>query len=103
MNVTGSARRQTRVRLPDDVSRPFEVYVNGVRREEGHDYSVRAGCLVFETELQQEGSLGVGRWTRMVLGVAGTYKQNDSVDVVYTRDGRRVVASKLPFEEDDGP
>ncbi len=103
MNVTGSARRQTRVRLPADVSRPFEVYVNGVLREEGHDYSVRAGWLVFEVELHQEGSLGVGRWTRMVLGVAGTYKQNDSVDVVYTRDGRRAVAAKLPFEEDASP
>jgi hypothetical protein len=101
MNVTGSARRQTRARLPADVSRPFEVYVNGVHREEGHDYSVRAGHLVFESELRQEGKLGVGRWTRMVLGVAGSYKQNDVVDVVYTRDGRRVVASKLPLEPDD--
>ena len=34
----------------------------------------------------------------MVLGVAGTYKQDDSVDVVYQRDGRRTVAAKLPIE-----
>jgi hypothetical protein len=98
MKVTDGARRQTLVRLPADVSRPFEVYVNGVHKLEGRDYVVRAGALVFEDELRQEGKLGVRRWTSMVLGVAGTYKRNDSVDVVYTVDGRRVVASKLPLE-----
>lgn len=100
MKVTDGARRPTRIRLPADVSRPFEVYVNGVRKEEGRDYTVRDGALLFDAELRQEGRLGVGRWTRMVLGVAGTYKQDDSVDVVYSRDGRRVVASKLPVEPD---
>jgi hypothetical protein len=98
MKVTDGARRQTLVRLPADVSRPFEVYVNGVHKLEGRDYVVRAGALVFEDELRQEGKLGVRRWTSMVLGVAGTYRRNDSVDVVYTVDGRRVVASKLPLE-----
>jgi hypothetical protein len=98
MKVTDGARRPTHVRLPSDVTRPFEVYVNGVHKVEGHDYVVRDGVLVFDDELRQEGRLGVGRWTSMVLGVAGSYKQNDSVDVVYTVGGRRVVASKLPLD-----
>jgi hypothetical protein len=98
MKVTDGARRQTLVRLPADVSRPFEVYVNGVHKLEGRDYVVRAGALVFEDELRQEGKLGVRRWTSMVLGVAGTYRRNDSVDVVYTVEGRRGVASQLPLE-----
>jgi hypothetical protein len=98
MNVTGAAHRSTLVRLPGDVSRPFEVYVNGVRKVEGRDFVVRGGALVFDEELREEGRLGVGRWTSMVLGVAGSYKRNDSVDVVYMRDGRRVVASKLPID-----
>ena len=98
MKVTDEAHRQTRIRLPPDVERPFEVYVNGVAQVEGDDYLVRGGLLVFERELRSEGKLGVGRWTRMVLGVAGTYKQDDSVDVVYQRDGRRTVAAKLPIE-----
>ena len=38
----------------------------------------------------------------MLLGMAGSYGQNDSVDVVYERDGRRVVASKLPLEAPEG-
>ena len=34
----------------------------------------------------------------MLLGVAGTYRQNDSVDVAYRRGGKPVVAAKLPLE-----
>ena len=58
---------------------------------------MREGTLVFERELAQE-QIGVGRWTSMVLGIAGSYGKNDTVDVVYERQGRPTVASKLPFE-----
>ena len=53
--------------------------------------------LVFERPLAEEGRLGFWRWLSLFLGIAGTYRQNDSVDVVYRRGGQRVVASKLPF------
>ena len=33
-----------------------------------------------------------------MFGVAGTYRQNDVVDVVYELGGRRAVASALPVE-----
>lgn len=81
--------------------RPFEVYVNGVPQEEGVDYRVRDGGLEFARELRSEGKLGVGRWTSMILGVAGTYRQNDSVDVVYEVDGQKRVAAKLPLAPAD--
>jgi hypothetical protein len=97
MNVTQRARRRTRAQLPASVRRPFEVYLNGVPQEEGVDFVVRDGGLEFERELRTEGRLGLGRWTSMVLGVAGTYKQNDSVDVVYEVAGQRRVAAKLPL------
>jgi len=29
----------------------------------------------------------------MFLGVAGTYRRNDTVDIVFTQDGRRTVVS----------
>ena len=48
MKVTAEPRRRTRVQLPADVRRPFEVYVNGVPQEEGVDYVVRDGGLEFE-------------------------------------------------------
>ena len=101
MKVAEETRRRTLARLPADVTRPFEVYVNGVPQVEGTDYVVRGGSLLFEAAYRSEGKLGATRWTSMVLGVAGTYKQNDSVDVVYERAGRRVVATKLPLEAVD--
>ena len=57
------------------------------------DYDQVGRTLVFERELAQEGRLGFWRWISMFLGVAGTYRKNDSVDVVYTLNGRRTVAS----------
>ena len=72
--------------------------MNGVPQEEGADFSVEGRTLVFERELRTEGKLGFWRWTSILVGVAGTYRQNDSVDVVYQRGGRRAVATKLPLE-----
>lgn len=72
--------------------------MNGVPQEEGNDFRVDGRTLVFDRELRSEGKLGFWRWTSIFVGVAGTYRQNDSVDVVYERGGRRVVATKLPLE-----
>jgi hypothetical protein len=98
MKVGEGSTTRTRVRLPRDVVRPFEVYVNGVPQREGDDFDVDGRTLVFDRELKTEGALGFWRWTSIFVGIAGTYRQNDSVDVVYTRGGRRVVAAKLPLE-----
>jgi hypothetical protein len=98
MKVPEATHRGTRVRLPGDLARPFEVYVNGVEQHEGADFRVEGRTLVFERELKTEGKLGFWRWTSIFVGVAGTYRQDDSVDVVYERGGQRVVATKLPLE-----
>ena len=99
MNVTRAVRSGTRVELPPRVERPLEVYVNGVVQREGADFRVEDGAIVFGRELHQEGRLGFWRWTSILFGVAGTYRQNDVVDVVYEAgDGRRTVASGLPVE-----
>jgi hypothetical protein len=98
MNVPDRPSARTRVRLPPDVVRPFEVYVNGVPQEEGRDFRIEGRTLVFDRELRTEGKLGFWRWLSLWVGVAGTYRQNDSVDVVYQRNGKRVVATKLPLE-----
>jgi hypothetical protein len=85
------------VPLPADVEEPFEVFVNGVRQEPGADYTVLGRELRFAKPLAREGRLGLVRWASMFLGVAGTYRKNDSVDVVYEVGGRRRVASGLPI------
>jgi len=91
---------QTRVQLPVGVEGNFEVFVNGVVQQLGRDFRREGGELVFERRLAREGRLGFWRWLSMFLGVAGTYRQDDSVDVVYERDGRRVVAT-LPLLHED--
>lgn len=87
----------SRVDLPHGVTGAFEVYVNGVLQERGRDYELVGRTLVFDRSLAEEGRLGFWRWTSIFLGVAGTYRRNDSVDVVYEANGRRAVATKLPI------
>jgi hypothetical protein len=36
----------------------------------------------------------------MFLGIAGSYRKHESVDVVYDAGGQRLVASALPVEDD---
>ena len=101
MKVTRGVRTGTRVALPAGVEHPLEVYVNGVALREGADYRVEDGVVVFAEELHKEGRLGFWRWTSILFGVAGTYRRNDVVDVIYEAGGRRGVASDLPLEETD--
>jgi len=67
--------------------------VNGVPQSEGVDYDRAGRMLVFRRELAEEGRLGFWRWLSLFLGVAGTYRRNDTVDVVFTQDGRRSVVT----------
>jgi hypothetical protein len=94
----GAAGRveSSRVRLPAGVGDSYEVYVNGVRQEPGRDFDRLADELVFRRVLAQEGRLGPVRWLSMLLGVAGTYRKHETVDVIYEVDGRRTVASLTP-------
>jgi hypothetical protein len=87
----------SRVALPAGVGSTFEVYVNGVRQEEGADFTRAGSELLFPRVLKKEGRLGPWRWLSLFLGVHGTYRQNDSVDVIYELNGRRVVATALPI------
>jgi hypothetical protein len=86
------------VRLPAGVRPPFDVFVNGIKQAPGADFRVEGSTLVFpRKKLAREGRLGFWRWLSMFLGIAGTYRQNDTVDVVYEYQGKRQVASGLPF------
>jgi hypothetical protein len=87
-------------RLPPHVHRPFEVYISGVPQTEGVDYVVEGRDLVFERELRKDKISG-WRWFLGAWGV-GTYRQNDSVDVRYTLDGRPMVAEGLDITPDAG-
>jgi hypothetical protein len=87
---------QSRVHLPPGVGDSYEVYVNGVRQEPGQDFDRLGDELVFRRRLAREGRLGPIRWASMLLGIAGTYRKHETVDVIYEVNGRRTVASLTP-------
>jgi hypothetical protein len=89
------------VQLPDHVTSPFEVYVNGVLQQPGRDFEQVGRSLVFRRELANEGRLGFWRWLSLFLGVAGTYRRNDAVDVVYGDGATRKVVTLVPFPADE--
>jgi hypothetical protein len=87
---------RSRVHLPTGVGDSYEVYVNGIRQEPGLDFDRLGDELVFRRVLAQEGRLGPIRWLSMLLGVAGTYRKHEAVDVIYEAGGRRTVATLTP-------
>ncbi|HKT45000.1 MAG TPA: hypothetical protein VJQ85_09370 [Gaiellaceae bacterium] len=87
--------QRTRVDLPPHVPESFEVFVNGVRQARGVDYEVIGRSLVFPRPVAQEGKLGFWRWLSMWLGIAGTYRAHESVDVAFEEGGRRSVVTGL--------
>ena len=75
------------------------MFVNGVPQRRGVDFDVDGTTLVFPRALAGEGRLGFWRWTSLFLGVAGTYRRNDKVDVVYSSGGRRTVVTLEPTDD----
>jgi hypothetical protein len=93
MSVSG----RTLVELPSHIPTTFEVFINGVRQQPGHDFTIEGRTLVFPRQLEEEGKLGFVRWASMWLGIAGTYRKNETVDIAYENAGRREVATGLPL------
>lgn len=87
--------------LPEGVTGPFQVFVNGVEQRAGTDFDQVGTTLVFQRELAPEGRLGFWRWLSLFLGVAGTYRKNDTVDIVFTEGARRRVLSLEPHAPPD--
>ncbi len=82
------------VSLPPEVRRPFTVYVNGVRQEEGSDYTLNGRELRFGRELRKEPPVSFWRWFIGAFGI-GTYQRNDQVDVAWEVNGAPRVAHAL--------
>jgi hypothetical protein len=91
----------------DRTARPCPVRLRGlrggVRQVPGRDFKVEGRSLVFPRPLAQEGKLGFWRWTSMWLGIAGTYRKHETVDIAYEANGRREVETGLepqPYDSD---
>jgi hypothetical protein len=78
------------------------VYINGVEQNEGPDYALKDGAVVFNEPIVKEGKLGRLRWLSMYIGLFGSYRKHETVDVEYRVGGRTHLASDLPVA-DEGP
>src|SRR4051794_34623047 len=97
----GSYAAGRRVRLPKGAKPPYVVFVNGVEKREGADYAIKPPFIVFEQPIVKE-KVGTGRWLAMYLGLFGTYRKNETVDLQFVPDGRTELLSDLPVEADQG-
>jgi len=91
----GSYAAGRRVKLPAGAEAPYVVFVNGVQQTQGEDYEVRAGEIVFSREIIKE-EVGAGRWLAMYLGLFGTYRKNETIDLQFQRSGKTELLSDLP-------
>lgn len=100
----GSYAAGERVRVPAGAEPPFTVFVNGVEQAEGRDYEVRWPEIVFTRPIVKE-KVGTGRWLAMYLGLFGTYRKNETIDLQYTEGGEVKLVSDLavvPYDDDAG-
>lgn len=90
----GSYAAGRRVRLPAGAEAPISVYVNGIEQQEGTDYALRGEAVIFNRPILKE-KVGTGRWMAMYLGLFGTYRKHETVDIEYRRAGRVELASDV--------
>jgi hypothetical protein len=90
----GSYAAGERVKLPRGAEPPFTVFINGVEQSEGGDYSIEGSEIVFGRPIVKE-KIGTSRWLAMYLGLWGTYRKNETVDLEFTRDGKVELVSDL--------
>jgi len=95
----GSYAAGRRVKLPAGAEAPYAVFVNGVEQREDADYRLSAGEIVFNRQIVKE-KVGTGRWLAMYLGLFGTYRKNETIDLQFHRDGKVELLSDLPVEAD---
>jgi hypothetical protein len=84
-----------RIRLPRGAEPPFGVFVNGVAQSEGADYRVQGREIVFNRPILKEGKVSGVRWLAMLLGLFGTYRKHEVVDVEYRLRGKTKLASDV--------
>jgi len=93
MSESGTAGE--RVQLPAGAEPPFTVFINGVEQQEGADYSIEGAEIVFSRPIIKE-KIGTSRWLAMYLGLWGTYRKDEKVDLQFSREGKVQLIPDLP-------
>jgi hypothetical protein len=91
----GSYAAGERVKLPAGAEAPFTVFINGVEQSDGADYSIEGGEIVFTRPIVKE-KMDAGRWLAMYLGLFGTYRKDEKIDLQFSREGKVELIPDLP-------
>jgi hypothetical protein len=89
--------------LPEASEGRFDVYINGILQQPGTDYGIEGRTLVFQRRLEPEVKMTKLQLLRALLGIAGTYRKHDTVDVTYQHAGRNLVATGLQPRDTSSP
>jgi len=100
----GSYAAGERVKLPAGAEPPFTVFINGIEQPK-ESYRIEGGEILFGRPIVKE-KVGMSRWLAMYLGLFGTYRKNETIDLQFTRNGKVDLRSDLPvipYAEDEAP
>lgn len=92
----GSYAAGERVKIPAGAEPPFTVFINGIEQREGTDYTLETGEIAFNRPIVKE-KIGTGRWLAMYLGLFGTYRKDEKVDLQFNRKGKVELIPDLPL------
>ncbi len=95
----GSYAAGTKARLPRGAEEPIRIHINGVEQPRGEVWNVRAGQIVFARPIIKE-SVTRGRWLAMYLGLFGSYRKNETVDIEYYLGGEPKLAADVEIVAD---
>jgi hypothetical protein len=99
----GSYAAGERVKMPAGAEPPYTVYVNGIEQTEGEDFVIEGRELHFTRPIVKE-KMGTSRWLAMYLGLFGTYRKDEKVDLQFQREGKTELVPDLPVVPyDDAP
>jgi len=100
----GSYAAGERVKIPTGAERPYTVFINGVEQKEGEDFTIKDRELHFTRPIVKE-KMDTGRWLAMYLGLFGTYRKDEKVDLQFQRGGKTELVADLavtPYENGEG-
>lgn len=100
----GSYAAGERVKLPAGAEPPFAVFINGIEQAK-ESYRIEGGEIHFGRPIVKE-KVGASRWIAMYLGLWGTYRKNETIDLQFTKNGKVELRSDLPvipYAEGEAP
>jgi hypothetical protein len=100
----GSYAAGERVKLPGGAEPPFTVFINGVEQSK-ETYRIEAAEILFGRPIVKE-KVGTGRWLAMYLGLFGTYRKDETIDLQFSKGGKIELRSDLPvipYAEGEAP